>query len=883
MGDDTGQTLTATGQGENSATNEPREPSQGDIVGRYVLLSKLGAGGMGVVYAAYDPELDRKVAVKMLLPREGGSSEAARSRLLREAQALAKLSHPNVVAVHDVGTYGERVWLAMEYVSGHTLGEWGQGQPQPRRWSECLRVLIDVVRGVVAAHAAGLVHRDLKPDNVMVDHHGRVRVMDFGLAHGRAATAAVGLAATMQSDGAARPGVPALALRLTRADALQGTPAYMAPEQWSGEEAQAQADQFGWSVMAWELLYGERPFSGDSPLALANSVLEGQRNAPPRGRSVPKWLRRVLERGLATRSEQRWPTMAALQDALERGRQRGRQRTGVLALAGVGMLGAVVAMAATSSAYVVDQVCSGGDQRIAEIWSDQRREALHTEFLATNLAFAPTTWPYVATGLERWANRWSAAYRDACEATRIRGEQSEVLMDARVRCLSVRLLDFRALLEALEAPDRGVILRAPSAVDSLPRIDRCADASFVSAQVEPPDDAKVELQVEALRASLAEARSDWRTGRYAQGLERAKTAQQRAAEIGYGPATAEAELLLGLLQDISGDRSAAEQSLRAAYFDGLRYELDEVSAQASAHLISVVGLWLARVDEGREWAEHASAMIDRDGGDDLHSFLAIGRALLFEQRGQFDEALASYQDALALARRNSDSGTFRAAKILGNMGIVYNEKGEPEAAAWHIKQAIEGLTAVLGENHPDVARSLNNLAMSEKRRGHVDAARDAYKRAIAIYEAANGADSFDLAAPVNNLANIELDERHYPAAIDNYLRAISIEEKHGGSNVVSLAYPLTGLAQAEIDNGDPASALVHARRALALRQAGDCTPSELAFAKFTVARAGLAVHGEDKEAFLVLARDAETAFAAGREGTQAELEAVRELLTEHAG
>src|SRR5688572_26513944 len=173
---------------------EPATPSsgghakltRGTVVGRYVLLDKLGAGGMGIVYAAYDPELDRKIAVKLLLPSR--STEAGRARLLREAQALAKLTHPNVVAVYDVGTHDDQVWIAMEFVPGQTLGAWVK--ERLRRWPELLRVLTDVVRGVAAAHAVGLVHRDLKPENVMIGRDGRVRVMDFGLAHGRSLVAA---------------------------------------------------------------------------------------------------------------------------------------------------------------------------------------------------------------------------------------------------------------------------------------------------------------------------------------------------------------------------------------------------------------------------------------------------------------------------------------------------------------------------------------------------------------------------------------------------------------------------------------------------------------------------------------------------------------------
>ncbi|MBK7825056.1 serine/threonine-protein kinase [Nannocystis sp.] len=203
--------------------------TRGADIGRFTLLGKLGSGGMGVVYAAHDPELDRKVALKVLLPvRDGGPNAAGRARLLREAQALARLSHPNVVAVHDVGTFEGDVWIAMEFVAGQTLDAWAR--ERPRGWPEVLRVLVDAAQGVAAAHAVGLVHRDLKPENVMIGGDGRVRVMDFGLAHGRALTdASLELASTAAADGRARPELDALAAQLTQLGAVQGTPAYMDP------------------------------------------------------------------------------------------------------------------------------------------------------------------------------------------------------------------------------------------------------------------------------------------------------------------------------------------------------------------------------------------------------------------------------------------------------------------------------------------------------------------------------------------------------------------------------------------------------------------------------------------------------------------------------
>jgi serine/threonine protein kinase len=312
------------------------ELARGADIGRYVVLTRLGAGGMGVVYAAYDPELDRKVAVKLLHSglATASASDEQRTRLLREAHALARLSHPNVVTIHDIGTREGKVWIAMEHVQGRTLEAWRR--EAPRGWSEVLAVMLAAGRGLVAAHQAGLVHRDLKPENIMLDVEGRVRVMDFGLARPVREAAS--------ASPSSQPHAPtALTGRLTQAGALVGTPAYMAPEQFAGRATDALTDQYAFAVTLWELLYGSLPFAGDTLVVLADNVTAG-RLAPPNRAGVPAWLRRIVVRGLSVEPTRRFPTLAAMIDALERGKVRARRRVLLSAAAIVAVLaGGVVA------------------------------------------------------------------------------------------------------------------------------------------------------------------------------------------------------------------------------------------------------------------------------------------------------------------------------------------------------------------------------------------------------------------------------------------------------------------------------------------------------------------------------------------------------------
>ena len=422
------------------------ELARGTVVGRYVLLDRLGTGGMGVVYAAYDPELDRKLALKLVTPR-ADRTHKDRARLLREAQALAKLSNPHVVAIHDVGTHGERVWLAMELVEGSTLAEWARAEP--RRWSELLPVLTDVARGVAAAHAVELVHRDLKPDNVMVGEDRRVRVMDFGLAHGRAPVTSDTEPGTPLDGPPSRPTLAALAMRLTNDGAIQGTPAYMAPEQWKGNEAGAEADQFGWSVMAWELLYGERPFAGETPSQIATSVLLGRRRPPPSSRRVPAWLRRIVERGLELEPSRRWPTMVVLVSALERGGMRARRRTLAMGLVGVTAVAVVAVVGERWDHARQVAACEQQGAAIDEVWNDDARARLRAAFEASGVSFAATTVDKALPWLDERAREWRHARTEVCMNAEVRGAWSEQTLERAVWCLEDLRVTMAALVAAL--------------------------------------------------------------------------------------------------------------------------------------------------------------------------------------------------------------------------------------------------------------------------------------------------------------------------------------------------------------------------------------------------------------------------------------------------
>jgi WD40 repeat protein/predicted Ser/Thr protein kinase len=295
-----------------------------------VVLRRIGAGGMGVVYAAYDNELERRLAIKLVHRARARGDHQARVR--REAQAMARLSHPNVVQVYEVGEHEQQVFVAMEFVTGPTLAEWSKAQPPaPERWRAVLDKYIEVGRGLAAAHAARLVHRDFKPANAIVGDDGRVRVLDFGIARAFESTGPVRGAEPAEEseldDGEQEPSdIDPLSTPLTRTGALVGTPAYMSPEQFERGSVDARSDQFSFCVALYEAIYGERPFAGTTTPSLMFALISGDIRPAPARTEVPTWVRDVLVRGLASKPDARWPSMTELLDALARDPERARRR-----------------------------------------------------------------------------------------------------------------------------------------------------------------------------------------------------------------------------------------------------------------------------------------------------------------------------------------------------------------------------------------------------------------------------------------------------------------------------------------------------------------------------------------------------------------------------
>jgi eukaryotic-like serine/threonine-protein kinase len=427
-GGDEEDTTTMDGSGARDAPSSDGDeplPGPGALVGRYVVSRPIGMGGMGVVYLATDPTLNRRLTLK-LLRADRRAERDAQNELLHEAQAMAQLAHPNVVSVFDAGTFGDQVFLAMEFVEGSDLRSWLD--EEPRAWQAILAVFVDAGRGLAAAHAVGLVHRDFKPSNVLLGTDGRARVTDFGLARAVRGDAAQHEDVQLRAAGPLTSPSPA-----TTTGALKGTPAYMAPEQFSRARLDARTDQFSFCVALYEGLYRQSPFDRSDPQRHAEAVLAGTLTPTPRGVDVPDALRAIIVRGLAVAPAERHASMNELLAALEHARaeadasgsrpaprrvSRAAWIASVLAIVVVGSVGSVLLLRAQPStdAPAAPVLTSTADARPPGLQPAPSAERGPTAEASASLPATPSAAPRKAAGRPRTAPSKSASparYDDA--------------------------------------------------------------------------------------------------------------------------------------------------------------------------------------------------------------------------------------------------------------------------------------------------------------------------------------------------------------------------------------------------------------------------------------------------------------------------------------
>ncbi len=620
--------------------SEPSAPAAiPDRIGRFMVIGPLGSGGMGIVVQAYDPELDRKVAIKLL--KSSRARPDSQARLLREAQAMARLSHANVVQVYDVGVVGDQVFVAMELVVGKTLAEWLSCEQ--RDWRAIVAVFTAAARGLQAAHAVGLVHRDFKPDNVLIADDGQVRVADFGLARGDPSTVAA-KQPNQDTTGDRSDERLLLANTLTATGVLMGTPMYMSPEQFRAETVGPQSDIFSFAVALYEGLYGLRPFAGETMSELARNVLNGITVAPPSDRRVPSWLDTVVRRGFAVDTDLRYPSFAEFLVALARDPSRRRKRwlgATTLALSAALIGGGLQARATGES-------CTASALASAEIWNDDVRTQIreHLQYLPQETRSSIE--PALLRGLGDYADEWATQGRAACTGNR-EGDRSDTLFDAQVRCLDRRRAALSHAIETILSGDAATLQNATMIVAKLPPVAYCADQEALLAEVLPPEDVQVKADVEMLRKRLLQAEVLASAGHPQAGLDAAMRLRDAIEATHYRPLFAEASLAEGRMRVDAREPKLALEAFETAFIVATETGADALAAEAKARTIFVRGVTLNDPQVLGERA-HAEALHTRVGRPDLAALVANNSGAVLAASGQKASARKLFRQAIELSR-----------------------------------------------------------------------------------------------------------------------------------------------------------------------------------------------------------------------------------------
>jgi tetratricopeptide (TPR) repeat protein len=680
--------------------------AQGTVVGRYVIARRIGRGATSIVYAAVDPELDRMVALKLIATDPGHSV----GNVADEARALAAINHRNIVAVYDVGTTADgATFIAMELVRGKTLSAWRHTRPShaARR-----RVLADAGRGLLAAHEAGLVHRDIKPDNVMISDAGQVLVVDFGLAAPTRQTPAHGPNAEDSGSWL-----------------IVGTPAFMAPEQFSDGSATAASDQFSFCVVAWELLMDERPF-GDGPVGEIQARCRRSELSRPRPRHIRRSLWRALLRGLDPAPERRWPSLAPLVAELER----------APALRNAATLVAVGGLAVAGTYYAAtrpDGRCIDPMSNASRSWDDARRDAV----TARSRGGAA-----VARRADDYATRLGAAWSVACETSA--GGNAASFADA-ASCLEARDAGLTETVDAALADPALTDDAVIRALRDLPDPQRClTDAA--GRPPPPPQDQRE--AVARLQEQLDRARRASALRRFADAQAGLDAIEDEVRAHGYRPQLAELTTVRALIRaEVEG--LAAIGDLEQAYAMAVDARAHASAFEAASQLALQHASFANNAEAGMAWVKVARAHLP---STDLGVAKALQvdqiEAMSLSQRGDHDAALEAFRVAVERADRELPSDHAHRFVLHSNLGVTYGRMGRYDEARVQFELARAGMEEHYGVRGLAVAHHLGNEAAALFALADIEGALCLLERSIDIFESELGPEDTMSLVPRNVLA-----------------------------------------------------------------------------------------------------------------------------------
>jgi serine/threonine protein kinase len=740
-------------------------------LGRFTVLGPIGGGGMGTVVVAYDPDLDRKIALKILHTR----GERGRSEVLREGRALARLRHPAVVTVHEVGVVDDQVFVAMEYVEGSDLRAWLR---TARTGEATLALLIGAGRGLAAAHDAGLVHFDVKPENLVVDAAGHARVVDFGLAR-----SIEELAPTLTSS----PGSSGTTSR-------GGTPAYMAPERLAGERGDHRSDQYSYCVTCWEALFGRRPLSDSDPLP-------GKMSVPPR-------IVAALRRGLSPDPARRFASMHELVDALAR-------RPARWWLLG---LGAAAAVGLAIGAYSVGQRntapgCTSPWEHVAATWNDERAAAVEAAFTATELLFAQETRATVKSALDRYADAWSATHARACEDSRVHGIIPHAVYERRLACLEDRRLHLAALVERFAAADAKTVTHALEGVEHLPPIEPCG-ALKPTEEMFAGDPARF-AELLQLRGLFARARAEVDTGRPADAEPLLEDLLARARQADNPTLLSEVLLQLGTADGYASRTDRAIERLDEALATAVAHDLPVQAGFAAVNLYHVV----SHVPDQRKAPDYLLTIAEafsRQAGDPLQLMLVarMNRGNALADAGRNREAYEHLERTRQIAEQH---GVRRqAAAALANIAFCHDSFGDFQAAAAALREAIAELEPLIGSMHPSIASLHLNLGSAMIEIDDQAAALRHFDRVKTIIRANYAGDHVTLASAHQDTAISHERSGRQDDALVEYRTALEMYERLDGPQSTDVGILLCNMSGTLRYLGRPEEALPHLARSQAI-------------------------------------------------------------------
>jgi tetratricopeptide (TPR) repeat protein len=656
-------------------------------IGRYKVVDTLGSGGMGTVYSAFDPQLQRKVALKVHHPLRNNDGRT-QQRMILEARTLAKLDHPNIVKVHDSMLENEQVIVVMELLDGDTLERWQEHETHD--WREIVDVYAEAGEGLAAAHGVGVVHRDFKPSNVIIGKDGRVRVVDFGLARLFETHVDSDLGHTGASPG------------LTAAGDFVGTLAYASPEQLASRSVMAASDQFSFCVALHTAVEGVAPFDGLDKVARAASIERGD-PLRARNRRVPAWLRALIRRGLSANHDERFASMEVVVHELRRARGWRRWRLPVIAAATVSV--AVAATAALSANHL--ESCDGGAALAERAWNAGLRERVGGAIDGVGTSYAVEVRDRALRTLDRYAIDWRGAHRAVCLAHQ-HGETSALLLDRQMACLSRRLGDLRAAVGVLASVDTSALAQVMDVASEIPSAAPCLDVELVQRDVAPPATLEMRAQIDGLRAQISSAEALARAGRTEAALAKLSTVRTMADATPYTPIRVDVALTEGRILLAQGEDERAIVALAVARDGAFEQLMLSVAVEASARIIYAEGARSPRLDRLQgELATLLPLSAGLHGDTFVRPLLLNNVGTVYLAAGRRSDAASFFELAKAEIRRHG-SGNLELANVDLNLSMITSDTPKREALA---RGVWESFRDTLGEQHLSTLDALNAYAM----------------------------------------------------------------------------------------------------------------------------------------------------------------------------